>query len=299
GTLTKACNFAFVIFNPTRSKGYAVDTHGKFSDYWLPVRWNAEDSEISDKDVIARVAEKYGKDSNPYRIRVLGLPPLEDELTLIPADWVMDAVDREVIPLNTSPVIKGLDCGAGGDKSVIVTRKGGKVYGIKRLTTPDSQSLINWALNDFSEDNADVFRVDNIGIGWAVYGALNDRLGSCVEAADCRRKADDSQRFVNKRAEMYWILRTQFEKGCISIPNDTDLIDQLTAMKATYESGKVKIIEKSKLKAELGHSPDECDSLALTYYFDDIMLTRQTKGVYCFNRTSGFGNSSSEDWLGA
>jgi hypothetical protein len=191
-----------------------------------------------------------------------------------------------------------LDCGAGGDKSVIVTRKGGKVYGIKRLTTPDSQVLINWALNDFSAENTDIMRVDNVGIGWAVYGTLFDRVGGRIEAADSRRTADNDDKFVNKRAEMHWRLRDQFEKGCISIPNDPDLIDQLIAVKATYDKGRVKIVEKAQMKIALGHSPDELDSLCLTYYFDDVFLTKRTKSVYCYQRGSSTSDQP-DGWMRA
>lgn len=294
--LIGCCNFAFLIFNPGRSTGYAIDTHGKDADYWIPLQWNAEESEISDKQLIESMEAKYGRDSNPYRVSVLGLPPIVDETTLFPANWVMDAVARDITPLENSPVIKGLDCGAGGDKSVIVTRKGGKVYSIKRLTTPDSQVLINWALGDYATDNADIMRVDNVGIGWAVYGALYDKIGSSIEAADSRKTADNPTRFANKRAEMYWTLRDQFEKGLISIPDDKDLIDQLLATKAVYDSGKIRIIGKAHVKKTLGHSPDELDGLALSYYYDDISLTKRPYDVYCHQMTAT-GGSGADGWL--
>lgn len=300
GTLTQPCNFVFMIFNPTRSKGYAIDSQYKDNDYWITQRWNAEESEISDVQVIERIKEKYGIDSTPYRARVLGLPPIVDEQTLFPIDWIMDAVNREIQPLENDPVIKGLDCGAGGDKSIIITRKGGKVFGIKRLTTPDSQVLINWASADFQSENADIMRVDNIGIGWAVYGGLFDRLGSKVESADSRRQASNTDKYYNKRAEMYWTLRDKFEKGLISIPDDPDLIDELSVIKATYEKGKIKIIEKAKIKQELGHSPDSADSLALSYYYDDdiVFKGRANQGVYCY-QNSGLNNPLKEGWLRA
>lgn len=296
GTITRPCNFVFMIFNPTRSSGYAADTHGKDADYWVPLRWNAEESEIADKEFIAKIADKYGVDSNPYRIRVLGLPPLVDENTLFPASWIMDAVNRDIVPTEDSPLVKGLDCGAGGDKSVIVTRKGGKVYGIKRMTSPDSQVLINWALADFCAEDTDIMRVDNIGIGWAVCGALFDKLGGRIEAADSRRTATNPEQFTNKRSEMLWTLREQFEKGAISIPDDQDLIDQLMVANVRYENGKRRAVEKTALKKLLGHSPDELDALCLTYYYEDILLTKARKGVYCHQRE---GSGQRDGWLRA
>lgn len=302
GTLTQPLNFVFMIFNPTRSKGYAIDSQYRDSDYWVTLRWDAEESEISDKKLIERIKEKYGIDSNPWRIRVKGLPPLVDEHTLIPMDWILDAVEREIIPLKTDPIIKGLDCGAGGDASVIITRKGGKVFSVKRLTTPDSEVLIRWAYNDFIGEGGDVLRVDNIGIGWAVYGALSARLYDKAESADSRRTTNLSNpdMFYNKRAEMYWTLREKFEKGLISIPDDPDLIDALSVTKVVYDGGKIKIIEKTIIKRELGRSPDEADALALSYYYsDDTFYKAQGKGnIYCY-QDKGFYSGLKEGWLRA
>ena len=297
GTLTQPCNWCFMIFNPTRSKGYAIDSQFKYNDYWIAHRWNVEDSEIGDPQVIERTKEKYGVDSTPYRVRIKGLPPIVDEHTLIPMDWIMEAVGRELQPLEKDPIIKGLDCGAGGDKSIIVTRKGGKIFDIKRMTTPDSQILINWAGADFLAEAGDILRVDNIGIGWAVYGGLFDRFGSKVESADSRRKANNPDKFYNKRAEMYLTLRDKFEKGLISIPYDPDLIDELSVIKVIYENGRAKIIEKAKIKQELGHSPDSADALAFLYYYDDDMMYKSKfdRGIYYYNT----GKTVREGWLGA
>ena len=287
GTMTQPCNFAFMIFNPTRSKGYAIDSQYKSSEYWLTLRWDAEESEIADRQVIERVREKYGVNSTPWRVRIKGLPPLVDEDTLIPMDWIMDAVNRDLNPLENDPVVQGVDCGAGGDFSVVVTRKGGAVKPIRRMKTPDSQTLINWVETSILEENPDTVRVDNIGIGWAVYGALSDKFGSKVESADARKQAGNIDKFHNKRAEMYWTLREKFEKGLISIPDDSDLIDELSAIKVSYEAqGKVKIADKAKLRQEIGHSPDEADALAMTYYFDDIPTLRARRNIYCHRTES-------------
>ncbi len=300
GTLTQPCNFAFMVFNPTRSKGYAIDTQYKFSDYWIPMRWSAEESELGNKDVIERIREQYGVDSNPYRIRILGLPPMVDEHTLIPYDWIMDAVNREIVPLKEDSIVKGLDCGAGGDMSIIATRKGGKVFDIKRLTTQESQVLINWAADDFQKDGADVMRVDSIGIGWAVYGGLFDRLGSRVESADSRKQASNPEKYFNKRAEMHWRMREKFEKGLISIPNDPNLIDQLSVIRVSYEGGKVKVADKAEMKKKLGRSPDESDAVALSYYYDDDLFYGRLheRGRYCHQRRETHQRTS-ESWLGS
>lgn len=275
---TSYCNLMLIIFNPMHSKGYAVDTHGKYKHRWVTLRWNAEESEIVNRQNIKRIADDFGKDSNTYRMNVLGLPPLFDEETLINWEWVMAAIDKPLELLPETPLVQAVDCGAGGDKSIIASRRGNMIYPFKRKSTRDSNELVNWIGANMDIEMPDTIRVDTIGIGWAVEGALRDKKGSMVEAADVRRRADNDDRFINKRAEMYWNLRDLFEKGSLSIPDDPELKEQLGAIK--YEitaQGKIQIIEKKKIKAEIGHSPDELDAMAILYYYPDSMVSKQVK----------------------
>lgn len=272
---TGYCNFMVLIFNPMHAKGYALDTQYKNAGRWITFRWNAEESEITNKENHRRIREDYGVDSNAYRMNVLGLPPLFDEKTLINPDWVMEAVDKKIDVLPGMPLVMAVDCGGGGDKSIIAQRRGNKIYPFKRNNSSDSTELVNWVGHEIDTEEPDCVRVDTIGIGWAVEGALREKKGAIVEAADCRRTADDPERFDNKRAEMYWNLRDQFERGIISIPDDYDLKLQLMSIK--YEpnkAGQTKIMEKLRLKKEIGSSPDEADALAMLYFNLDDMVSK-------------------------
>ena len=277
GSLMGKCNFMVLIFNPTRSTGYAIDTQGKDSEYWVTAQWNAEESELGSVSEQARLLDKYGRDSNPYRVRVLGLPPMTDAQTLIPWDWIQEAIGRELEGNEKEPLLKGVDCGAGGDSSIICTRKGYEVFPLQRLTTPDSMVLANWIGNDIDAERPDSVWIDTIGIGWAVEGLVRDKKGAVVEGADFRRTPDRPDKYVNKRAESYDRLRDAFERGVISIPDDRDLIDQLSAIRCEYVGSKMKILDKKKLKKTIGHSPDEADALAMTFYRDRSMVSKQTR----------------------
>lgn len=277
GNMTGEVNLMLLIFNPVRARGYAVESQYENADRWVTLQWSAEQSELVDRAMLESLERKFGRESNTYRIRVLGLPPLVDDQTLVPWDWIEDAVGRELLPRAEDPLIKGVDCGAGGDSSVIATRKGALVYPFKRMKSPDSTALANWIGTDIDAERPDIVRIDTLGIGWAVEGMVREKKGAIVEAADVRRQADDPERFENKRAEMYWRLREAFERGAIAIPDDEELKNQLGATRCEYgPKGRIKILDKRKIKHAIGHSPDEADALALCYFHADHMASLKT-----------------------
>jgi hypothetical protein len=292
--MTGMCNLMLIIFNPMRKSGYAVETQYSKKHRWHTMIWSAEESEIVDQKVITRALEDCNGDrnANTFRMNILGLPPIFDEETLFDWDWVMDAVDRDFIIPEGTPLVASLDCGAGGDSSIIASRRGYKINPFKKKKTPDSTELSNWAGAEIDIHNPDVFRVDVVGIGWAVEGLLRDKKGGIIEAADSRRKADNPERFVNKRAEMYWNLRDMFEKGVISIPDDANFKTQLGAMRYKLVNGKIQLPEKRAIKNDIGHSPDECDAAAMLFYYPDNMTSK--KEVYYDEPEYGGGS-----WMSA
>lgn len=267
-TMTQKLNIAVMIFNPFRSRGYAIDSQYKDTDKWVALRWNAEECERVTEDSIQKKL-KYGRDSNPYRVGVLGLPPVADSDTMFPMDWIQDAIGREVIVPQEYPLIMGGDFGAGGDSSVICPKRGPKVYALKRNNTQDSNILLDWVQNNFYRDEAAAFFGDVIGIGWAVMGSLRKLIGGHkIRSVDSRAKAQNEERFFNKRAENAWRCREEFENGLISIPDDENLIDQLSVIRKKEDArGRIQIISKVDIKKELkeGGSPDEADALFNTY----------------------------------
>lgn len=277
GTLTGRLNLVLIIFNPTRSTGFALRSQNEERDKWVAIRWNSEESEVVDPAHIENLA-RYGKDSNSYRIRVLGLPPLTDTNTLLPTDWVEDAKTREFDEEDNHPIMAGIDVGGGGDKSIIYIRKGGTPVALLRNNSKDTMSVADWVGEAFDRYEITVGFVDIVGLGRGVYDRLR-QMGYNVRPFDSRGKAREPERFVNCRAETYWKLREQFEQKVIAIPDEPDLYNQLISIKY-YPEEKNKIEKKQEMKKVIGHSPDEADALAMSYAANDSLFrkTRRSDG---------------------
>lgn len=281
GTLTGKCCIALMIFNPTRNRGYAYDSHftAMHSDKWIVARWNAEESELVTPEHLEKMA-RYGKDSNTYRVKVLGLPPLLGSGGMFPYDLVNEAVEREFDVSPFDPVMCGVDAGGGGDRSVVCVRTGPVVAPFHSKQTSDPDVLADWAAGVLMRADATVAFVDNIGLGWYLPKALFNR-GIDARAADSRNTTDleEPLKFHNKRAEMYWNLKLAFENRAISIPNDEELINELGAIMQENVRQKVKIGDKKEIRKKIGFSPDKADALAMTYYEDDrLFRKRKNKG---------------------
>ncbi len=269
GTLTQKVNFIFMIFNPTQSHGYAIDSQMKNRDQWLCLRWNAEDSEHVSRESIEMKARR-GKDTNFYRVNVLGLPPKSESDTLIPWEWVMDAIDRDVLPTERDPVIFGADVGAGGDVSVYLKRHGPKVFPLDINDSSDSNALTDWFINKILKSNPSFGAVDSIGVGWAIAGNLQRLVQNCeIRALNVSELPSEADKFVRMRDELWWRLREKFELRIISIPNDDELIAELTTIKYIEDSrGRVKVESKKELTHRNLPSPNRADALVMTELYE-------------------------------
>ena len=119
-----------------------------------------------------------------------------DSDTLIPYDWVMDAKEREIGD-ESDPIIKGVDVGAGGDNSIILTRQGCKVTKITGFNEADTMIFTGRVAKEILRDDPAGTFIDVIGVGKGCYDRLLEQ-GHNVFAVDVRRTAR-SDRYKNRR----------------------------------------------------------------------------------------------------
>ena len=77
------------------------------------------------------------------------------------------------------------------------------------------------------------------------------------------------------RDELWWRVRTAFERGLISIPDDKELQNELMSIK--YEpdrQGRTVIQSKKKMRIEGVPSPNRADALMMTFYLQESFFRR-------------------------
>jgi hypothetical protein len=283
GAMTGRVNFGILIGNMTRNSGYFYETHNKYRKFWSVLRFSTEDSNLDAitgeggcEGLVRKYEEKYGRDTNAFRVRIQGLPPLAEEDVLIPWDWIQRSINRPLHVNVDDPFVFGVDVAwLGKDRSTICKRRGPKVEEILEFRGVDPMQLVGWVVRNYSEEKEkgeapQAIFVDTIGMGAGVYTRLREQGYPAVSVV-VSESANDKTQFGNKRNELWHTLRKQFQDGTISIPDDPDLIDELSSMKVhpPDSSGVMRVFSKAEWrKAGIGgdnNSPDKADSLCLTY----------------------------------
>lgn len=193
------------------------------------------------------------------------------EDSVLPYDWIKAAVGQEA---TGSYKQVGIDVARfGKDKSVYCIRQGGKILRMNVTHHQDTMALVGWIANMLETDKPDTIAVDVVGIGAGVFDRLEE-LGYPVFAVNVGESPSDpdgKNKFYNLRAEIFWNLRHMFKlengKGSIGIPEDGELISELSEIRYYYSSErKIRIEDKEEMKKRIGRSPDKADALALAFF---------------------------------
>ncbi len=185
---------------------------------------------------------------------------------------IQDSIDKQLHPEGIRWC--GIDIAReGDDSSVFTVRQGSKVIYTDSWAKTDLMETTGLILTKMEKFNLDPKNVnlDAVGVGAGVYDRLREQK-VMVNAIIAGGEPMDKEHYINSRAEMYDNLRKRFEAGTISIPDDQDLIAQLSSIRFKIASDKkLQIVSKEDMK-RVYHlkSPDRADSLALAFYEPEI-----------------------------
>ena len=191
------------------------------------------------------------------------------------------------------PVVLAVDVARfGSDKSVIVLRRGMAVVDVRAFYGLDTMKLVGHVVDAINtamlpsqpapqpskaglrrggtdtgsrtEDAPEVV-IDEIGIGAGVVDRLREQ-GYELQGINVGRPAQDSRHYANLRAEGYWNLRQLFLEGNIRIPQDNEMVGQLAAIRYSFNSQGLVVIEgKEDMRRRGVPSPDKADALMLAF----------------------------------
>lgn len=214
--------------------------------------------------------QAWGEESALFQAKVLGQFPTgdHDPWRIIPETAA--ARCRWVEPEDGDHVA-GLDVGAGGDRTVLVERRGNAVDRKFSFQSDDPMQSVDDLVDVIREWGVTAVNVDTTGVGWGIGGALRRALRSDridVNAIHFAQKSRKKE-CLNKRAELWWHGRELTRSGGWSLANlSDDDIAELTSPR--YEihkaSRKIKVEDKGEVVKRVRRSPDVADAVLLAFH---------------------------------
>jgi len=284
GAMTQEDNKVLLIGNMTRNSGYFYDSHfhDKINRDWLKLHWDSRESTNVAKEYPIYMSTKYGEESNVFRIRVAGDPPLDAENTLIPLAWAMQCIGNEVPDNPDEPLYLGVDVARyGEDKSIILPRKGLQILPWEEFQGMNTIDLAGHVVRTFNDLEAEGAGVDEIGVGAGVVDWLQKRPEGykLFHGVSTSSSSSNKDKYHRLRDELWIMMRDKCMKMQYSFPDATEveremsneLCNELSA--PTYEFnniGAYVVESKRKMKIRGVASPNIADALGLTEYFHNI-----------------------------
>ena len=284
GTLSNPDSLLLMIGNPNTTSCDFYNCFTRDRALWHTFTYNAEDTARDYPHIVHpsrnRLLElEYGRDSDPYRIRVLGEFPLSDPNTIMDlaalefctkTSLLGCASIIEILPQNQAI---GIDFARyGSDESVIARRSGLAIveYSIYVKKEPREvvdaafrmQHVANWG-------NKTCFYIpDADGMGQGVMFAFHE-AGKQTYEFRSQVNAADTAEFSDQLSEAWFGLRRVVNERICHLPNDPRLIQQLsTRQYYTDKKGRLKVETKDewRKRLEITESPDRADAVVQAFY---------------------------------
>ena len=279
------------IGNPNTRLCAFFDSFHSEKSQWKCLHWNTE--ETTETEYFSRrrnkeIEDEFGKNSDIYRISVLGEFPNLDPNCLISGDDLDDCCTSETlnnVHLNNPDQKKqiGTDLARyGGDECVVIARHGGIFFDMwAEKTDPNNaidraiqfQDVYGWANHECTHV------VDTSGMGEVAVGAMGDarRMGRTVHEFYSQNTAFDNIKYHDKISESWCLFAKLVKLRLVYLGEKLDkkLKIQLTTRRyIVMPDGRIKIESKDDYaknmkdaeNGTIGKSPDRADALVMAFY---------------------------------
>ncbi len=230
---------------------------------WFAAMYRADQTNIIPEEELA--AARVDMSDSQYAQEFLCDFAASNDDVLIPVSLALEAAGRTRHDVEVKGMyrVMGVDVARyGNDKSVIIRRTGIKVYEpiiIDDISNTDFAHLIMREINDYNPESVNI----DAGRGEGVIDVLRDARYRVNEINFGATQGVDKL-YRNKRAEMWHGIKKWMESGgCI--PNNTQLIKELSVQTYSMASDVFTLTSKDKMRKDGIPSPDIADALALTF----------------------------------
>lgn len=284
GTLSNPNALFLQVGNPNSSDCAFYDCFTSDRHRWESFTWNAEETPASawfNPQRNLDAAKKYGRDSDFYRIRVLGEFPHSDPNCIMSLDDVYGVTGKENAHLRLELARKlykgrlpkrfGMDFARyGGDENIICRRQGYSILDLNFYPHTDPNDVIDIAFEMQKKalwSNQDTLYVaDAGGIGQGVMGNFY-RTKHRVHEFHNNGRAKYAKEFEDKISEAWFYLRDLVRDKGVYLPDDSILHKQLsTRQYFLTRKGRICIETKDDYKKRGHDSPDRAEGVIMAMY---------------------------------
>ncbi len=275
GSMSGHSATTLLLSNPTRSSGTFYESQTRMSKSWWTRRWSCVESPLVSDEFVNEMRERYGEESNAFRIRVLGEFPMADDDTIIPFHLAHSATQRDIEMTPDIKPIWGLDVARfGTDKTALCKRYGNVVTDIDAWQGLDLMQTVGRVMAEYealpSSQRPTEILVDSIGVGGGVVDRLRE-LGVPVRGINVGEAPAMGKTYMNLRSELWFKTKGWLEDRSCKIPRNDQLVAELTGIRYAFtSSGKMKAESKDAMRKRGLKSPDLADALCLTMASDAV-----------------------------
>lgn len=265
-----------LLSNPTRSTGTFYESQTRMAGSWWTQRWSCVDSPLVSDEFVDEMRERYGEESNAFRIRVLGEFPLADDDTIIPFHLVDAAMNRDIeVDEDRRPVWAVDPARFGSDRTAFCKRVGSVITEIKSWRGLDLMQTVGRVMAEYEALSPSArpseILVDSIGVGSGVVDRLRE-LGAPVRGVNVAESPSMGETYNNLRTELWFKTKAWLEDRSCKLPQDDELIADLTGIRYSFtSSGKMAAESKDQMRRRGLRSPDLADAVCLTMASDAAM----------------------------
>lgn len=284
GALTGEETKLIMVGNPTKTSGFFYDSFTKNRSMFHCITLNAEHSKRVTHDFVNSIIALYGKDSDPYRVRVLGEFPKSQADTFISLELIERAtiLPPSIQPDDVYEISLGVDVARyGDDESIIISDiYTGKKHIAKiedilyKNSTVELTGHVKQIIRKYNELYPKIavqVNVDGGGVGAGVVDELDNDYSDLKYIVNEKTfggsggsLADEPMQYSNDTGIMWGNIKRLLMNEELIIPDDAELITQLSNRKYKIdEDGKILLERKADMKKRGAHSPDRADALAL------------------------------------